>query len=259
MDSTKKEDKIFALLGISADKEELENMGVFRDYSKSYQMIYTTVMAALLRQGHLSLLSFCQTYGFRDDLPSWVVDWSLPLTRMLQLVKEGCVTLSPRFSASLVSPDGSRVTVSYKVDSPCGISLPACLYDEIKLKGRFPSEVSLSDPNQPVDDMFPRAARWLIETILLSYNVDGMHRDFESRLSAAVRTTTVGKERSRISVDGVDDHFDNAVGLLRRCFKFIDNHRMKSDAEMFLRTQENNTSAAVTRGQWHYFIHFDGG
>jgi hypothetical protein len=59
LESTDPLDKIYAFLGIAADRGELKLMGVFPDYTKSKKEIYTATMAALLEQGHLSLLSFC--------------------------------------------------------------------------------------------------------------------------------------------------------------------------------------------------------
>jgi hypothetical protein len=83
LESTEPRDKIFALLGLAADREELERLGVFPDYSKSCKEIYTTAMVALLQQGHMSLLSFCQTPKIQSNLPSWVPDWSRSATDML--------------------------------------------------------------------------------------------------------------------------------------------------------------------------------
>jgi hypothetical protein len=75
LESTKPEDKVFALLGLAADRSELERFGVVPNYDISYEQTYATTMAALLRQGHISLLSMCQTPR-SPDLPSWVPDWS---------------------------------------------------------------------------------------------------------------------------------------------------------------------------------------
>ncbi|KAJ6192932.1 heterokaryon incompatibility protein-domain-containing protein, partial [Bipolaris maydis] len=72
--STKPEDKIFALLGLAADREELKNFGVVPNYDVPYEQTYTTTMVALLRQGHISLLSMCQA-SRSPNLPSWVPDW----------------------------------------------------------------------------------------------------------------------------------------------------------------------------------------
>jgi hypothetical protein len=60
LESTKTEDKVFALLGLAADRKELERFGVVPNYGIPYEQTYATTMAALLRQGHISLLSMCQ-------------------------------------------------------------------------------------------------------------------------------------------------------------------------------------------------------
>jgi hypothetical protein len=63
LESTKPEDKVFALLRLAADRKELESFGIVPNYDVPYQQIYAATMAALLRQGHISLLSMCQDQG----------------------------------------------------------------------------------------------------------------------------------------------------------------------------------------------------
>jgi hypothetical protein len=111
LEATDPRDKIFALLGLAADRNELEGLGVFPDYEKSYEQTYALAMAALLQQGHLSLLSLCQNPRSLSRLPSWVPDWSRSITDMLQDVENDHITLHPRFNASGAEPRESKVTI----------------------------------------------------------------------------------------------------------------------------------------------------
>ena len=73
-ESTDPRDKIFALLSLASDREDLRQRDVFPDYSKSCAEVYTLAMAAMLEQGHMSLLPFCQRPKMVRDIPSWVPD-----------------------------------------------------------------------------------------------------------------------------------------------------------------------------------------
>ncbi|KAJ2900630.1 hypothetical protein MKZ38_002289 [Zalerion maritima] len=68
--STNSSDKIFGLLGIARDAEEL---GIMPDYSKTAEEVYETAARALIRQGHIDILKWCRTA--RGTLPSWVPNW----------------------------------------------------------------------------------------------------------------------------------------------------------------------------------------
>lgn len=141
LESTKPEDKIFALLGLAADRKELERFGVVPNYDVSYEQTYATTMAALLRQGHISLLSMCQA-SRSPDLPSWVPDWSQSVTDMLQDIRDDHVTPYPEFNCSghRTRQDSIRI---YKDDGAIKcISMKACLYDNIYEVGRFPSRTN---------------------------------------------------------------------------------------------------------------------
>ncbi|KAK3216165.1 hypothetical protein GRF29_8g2423304 [Pseudopithomyces chartarum] len=100
-----------AALNAYSDREELKLKGVLPDYGKSKEETFTTAMAALLEQGHISLLSFCQISEPPSDLPSWVPDWSRSMIHKLQDVENDHITIYPRFSASGPEPQHPSVTI----------------------------------------------------------------------------------------------------------------------------------------------------
>ena len=112
LDSTDPRDKIFALLGLAFDREDLRKRGIVPDYTKECAEIYTSTMAALLEKGYLSLLSFCQSQRQLPNLPSWVPDWSQSATDMLQDVKNDHVTIYPAFKAGGVKSSPSDINVT---------------------------------------------------------------------------------------------------------------------------------------------------
>jgi hypothetical protein len=142
LESTDPRDKIIALLGLAADRKELKDLGVFPDYTKSCKEAHTTAMAALLQQGHISLLSLCQIPKLQSDLPSWVPDWSQSATNMLQDVENDHITLYPQFSASGVESRHSEITIVQKDGVIDGISVVCHVYDEIYEVGSFPNRAS---------------------------------------------------------------------------------------------------------------------
>jgi Heterokaryon incompatibility protein (HET) len=79
-------DKIYALMGLAADKEQL---GISINYSQDYTStdLYKDVSRALLQHGGSSILAFRprRQIDLSNDLPSWVCDWSskiqLPFSR----------------------------------------------------------------------------------------------------------------------------------------------------------------------------------
>ncbi|USP72811.1 hypothetical protein yc1106_00085 [Curvularia clavata] len=97
--STDPLDKIFAVLDLINDKEELKARGVFPDYTKQKEEIYTRVMAALLKQGHVSLLSQACGVEKQDGLSSWVPDWSKPSLATIQELRKNYSDLAPPFMA----------------------------------------------------------------------------------------------------------------------------------------------------------------
>ena len=63
-------DKIYSLLGIASDAEQLE---IVPDYSKSVEEVYTDAAAKILSLGKLELLHYVHPQN--PNMPSWVPDW----------------------------------------------------------------------------------------------------------------------------------------------------------------------------------------
>lgn len=108
-DATDPRDKIFALLGIAADAEEL---GVHPNYLKSAKEVYTEIARQLIREGYLDVLSLVEYSPRVAGLPSWAHDWSMmsshiPLQRrgLDRSGAPGKTLLEPIFSASGPSCD----------------------------------------------------------------------------------------------------------------------------------------------------------
>ena len=81
VEATDPRDKIYALLNLRHDKEQLM---IEPDYSKPVEQVYLSFAQALVHAGHTGrmLLHSGITYS-RPRLPSWVPDWSLRPQHML--------------------------------------------------------------------------------------------------------------------------------------------------------------------------------
>ncbi|KAK5094375.1 hypothetical protein LTS08_008594 [Lithohypha guttulata] len=151
LESTDPRDKVFALLGLASDRADLEQRGIIPDYTRNCVDVYTATMAAMLEQGHMSLLSLCQSPKIQQNLPSWVVDWSRSATDMLQDVRNDHVTVYPTFHASLMTAAGPNVVVEKKdglVDATARTSIGDVGYDQDGMlsrvnDGRFSDAVTL--------------------------------------------------------------------------------------------------------------------
>jgi hypothetical protein len=232
LESTKPEDKIFALLGLAADRKELERFGVVPNYDISYEQT--------LRQGHISLLSMCQA-SRSPDLPSWVPDWSQSVTDMLQDVRNDHMTLYPEFSSSGHRTHGTSIKIHKDTGIIRHISIKSYLYDEIYQVGHYANragskEVPLSQtPSWPID--------WLLEIMRLSYCTRKVYKGFHNRLRASGRTSIgdVGWNKDG-ELDRVGNvRFADAVILLRDGIQFIRNARFKIEAQRFIARQTRNS------------------
>ncbi|KAF4630468.1 hypothetical protein G7Y89_g7672 [Cudoniella acicularis] len=100
---------VFATLGLANNAEEFP---MLPDYQHDWQYIYTELAIALLHQGHIDILSFCQLTEVNPllldnkKLPSWVPDWNLK-------IKYPCVHAPwmNYFKASLDSSNLQKVQV----------------------------------------------------------------------------------------------------------------------------------------------------
>ncbi|OBT64539.1 hypothetical protein VE03_05297 [Pseudogymnoascus sp. 23342-1-I1] len=178
-------------------------------------------MAALLQQGHISLLSFCQIPKLCSDLPSWVPDWSRSATDMLQDVENDHITLYPEFSAYGRESRQSELTITQKDGVISGISVMCHVYDEIYKVGSFPSRVSSYEV--PISETYLWPVQWLAELLRLTYYDKQSYAAFSDRLRAAARTSIggVGYNTDRQLVRVRDDRFLEAVVLLRDGIKNI--------------------------------------
>ena len=236
LESTKPQDKIFALLGLAADRQELRRYGVVPNYDLSYEETYAITMVALLRQGYISLLSMCQT-ARSPNLPSWVPDWSQSITDMLQDVRNDHMTLYPRFAASGCGNQNPEVQVLSGTQIPRQISIKGYLYDEILQIGQFVDRsINLELPLSKAKSW---PAEWLLEVLRLSYCTRRACKAFHNRLRAAVRTSIgdVGWNSDGQFARVGDFRLADAVVILREGFQLIKNERIKLEAHRFLKSQ----------------------
>ena len=233
LESTDPRDKIFALLGLAADRDELESLNVLPDYSKTCKEIYETAMAALLQQGHISLLSCCQSPKAVPGLSSWAPDWSQSVTDMLQDVETDHITLYPQFSASGTGSCDSKITIIGNDDAIEGISVVCQIYDEIQEIGSFPARVTSHEV--PFSETYSWPVQWLAEILRLSYGND-RYRDFSERLRAAARTSIGGvrhDQNTRLVRVG-DDLILEALDLLQNGIKHIKENRIRRAVQRLL-------------------------
>lgn len=229
LESTVPCDKIFALLGLASDREELKKKGVYPDYSKSHQEVYALTTAALLQQGHLSILSYVQYPKVQKSLPSWVPDWSRSITNPLQIPNDDHMTMEPKFYASGKTTQTPSVVVNGR-----SLSLDGYVYDKIYKVGEFPRRLSSNEV--PILETFSWPGEWLIEILRLTYQRNHHFSTFEERLRAAARSSTGGTaylRTAQLSRAG-DSRFEEAAFLLRNGINNIKNKYIKSEAERFL-------------------------
>ncbi|KAJ2993565.1 hypothetical protein NUW58_g1804 [Xylaria curta] len=192
LDSSDPRDKIFALLGLASDRDDLIDRGVIPDYTKSHREVYTMTTSALLQQGHLSLLSFVQPQksSAQRDLPSWVPDWYQPLTAPLQIVYDDHMILRPEFRASGVNHSNSVIKVDCSSPDISRISLEGYAWDKVHSVGFFPRRVA--SWNVPLEETFSWPKEWLVEILRLSYQIEGIFPSFKERLHTVARASVGG-------------------------------------------------------------------
>ncbi|KAK7177268.1 heterokaryon incompatibility protein [Paraphaeosphaeria sporulosa] len=240
LDATDPRDKIFALLGLARDQKELEHAGLFPDYEKSFEEVYTMTMAVLLKQGHISLLSMCQT-NRSPFLPSWVPDWSQSITDMLQDVENDHITLDPRFNASGAEPKDIEITIRTEKGVIRGITIMCQIYDEIYGVGVFPNRVTSREV--PVSETSSWPTQWLLEFVRLTYFRKQQYRNFHDRLRAAARSSIGGvgfNQDGQLARVG-ESRFFEAVTLLKGGIMQIRNKRTAFEARRFLASQAEKT------------------
>ena len=123
--ATDHRDRIFALLSLVADADEL---GIRPDYSKSCIDVYTDFAKAFLNCKDLSILRFAVDTGSRDriaGLPSWVADWThlrrSPLRQEKMPHFSSCGSTEPKCEVSnkyTLGIEGIRVDVIRDISGP---------------------------------------------------------------------------------------------------------------------------------------------
>ncbi|KAL2682505.1 hypothetical protein Neosp_006957 [[Neocosmospora] mangrovei] len=138
--ATDPRDKIFALLSFARDGREL---GVYPDYQASCKDVYVRTTAALVRNGFIDVLSFCQPQKTIDNLPSWVPDFSntsqagpLQQRALDRRSSPSTTVLQPSFNACGGFNDAEPSDESI-LPSSCSLALRAKLVAEVELVGNI--------------------------------------------------------------------------------------------------------------------------
>lgn len=228
LESTDQRDKIFALLGLASDRQELETLGVFPDYTRSKQEIYMVTMAALLRQGHISIFSLCRASETSSDLPSWAPDWSLPMPETLQDVQPDHITLYPRFNAS-GSSSQDQLNISTNIRQLEETSIMANIYEKIRQIGDVPR---IPDTGTCI---FP--IHWLYEILRLTYESKDIYADFTERLQAVVRASHTSTGYGGNTKVGRVNRFFDALPIFKRGIRDITRRDIRVHLWNFLTSQ----------------------
>ncbi|KAI3327944.1 HET-domain-containing protein [Xylariaceae sp. AK1471] len=238
LDSSDPRDKIFALLGLASDREDLRKKGIYPDYKKSCYEVYTSTAFALLQQGHLSLLSYVQYPRIHTNLPSWVPDWYTPITEPLQVLEDDHMTVYPEFCASGTITYTLYATGNRQDPATQDISLESFVHDKVHRVGCFAQRVSSNE--NPTSEPYAWPQEWLVEILRLTYQTQHKLSSFDERLRAAARTSVGGV----VHVRGGDlarvgeDRFVEAAYLLRWGVNRVGGKRIKSEAQNFLLSKD---------------------
>jgi len=134
LQATDNRDKIFGLLGLAKDAEELR---IRPDYEKKWPVIYIEVAKALAESGQVDLLWFCQFSKTENDLklPTWTPDW----TSYIQTPYGSNFSHNSRPFAASGNAKARRGHVEN--DERC-INLQGVFVDEVDVVGRLWEETS---------------------------------------------------------------------------------------------------------------------
>jgi hypothetical protein len=218
------------LLALSKDREDLERRGVLPNYEKSKEVVFMSVTAALLQQGHVLILSFCRLQH-PLGLPSWVLDWSQPMPETLQDVEPDHMTLTPRFNASGVTKRPRDIIISRSNEAIDGISVPCHMYDKIHQVGEVPRVSVTGTCIRPFD--------WLYVLLRLTYEITDAYVEFQHRLRAVVRTSCGGITSGcdELLVRAKDDRLDarclEALHILQQCIHNVKQQVARRELEEF--------------------------
>jgi hypothetical protein len=236
LESTDPRDKIYALLALSKDREDLERRGVFPNYENSKEVVFTSVTAALLQQGHVSILSLCRLLQHAHGLPSWVPDWSQPLPGTLQDVEPDHMTLTPRFNASGVPKRRRDVTILRSGEVIDGILVPCQVYDKVHQVGEV--------PRSPVTETCVNSFDWLYVLLDLTYKITNAYVEFHHRFRAVVRTSfegiTSGYDEllERAKDDRLDARCLEALHILQQGMCKVEQQVVRFELETYSASQQ---------------------
>jgi hypothetical protein len=147
LSATDPRDKIFALLGMACDRE---NLKLRADYSKPCEAVYSELAATLLKSGELGVLSWVQHPKTLRNLPTWVPDFSRGLIKGTSVAQAKIAPTLRRFAAGRGKlPD---VCVIEEDGVPKTLKLAGILVGAISYVGRWAL---------PETDTLQRASNWL--------------------------------------------------------------------------------------------------
>jgi hypothetical protein len=236
LESTDPRDKIYALLALSKDREDLKRRGVFPNYENSKEVVFTSVTTALLQQGHVSILSYCRPLQHAHGLPSWVPDWSQPMSMTLQDVEPDHMTLTPRFSASGAVKHRRDVIILRSGEVIDGISVPCHVYDKVHQVGEV--------PRFPVTGTCIHSFDWIYVLLDLTYKITNAYVEFQHRLRAVVRTSfggiTSGYDEllERAKDDCLDARCREALHILQQNMHKVEQQVVRFELEKYSANQQ---------------------
>jgi hypothetical protein len=140
LQATDARDKVFGLLGLANDREELK---IRPDYGKEVSDVYIEVAKALIESGQMDLLWFCQFPKSKDglNLPTWTPDW----TGHIQTpYGSNFSDTSRRFAAS----GNAKARKGYLDNDERDINLRGVFVDEVDVIGSLWEEASGSSTQQ---------------------------------------------------------------------------------------------------------------
>jgi hypothetical protein len=189
LDATDPRDKVFGLLGLAADRSELERNGVVPNYALSCKEVYANTAAALIEQGHVFILSSVHFPKAQQGLPSWAPDWSVPIKHPLQRTIDGIS--SPKYHASngLI-----EVTLVYQSTGIARrIALSGLIHDTIYATGKSFDNIA----SKPINGHNSWTREWLNTLSELTLLRGSYFRDENERKEAILRTSTADCSSSK--------------------------------------------------------------
>ena len=186
------------------------------------------------QQGQVALLSHIQYPKVLNHLPSWVPDYSRPVSDPLQIPQDDHMSLDPKFFASRNTTQGPDIVVRRQGLTTWSLTLDGYIYDRVCRTGRFPNRVSNNEV--PLHETFTWPRDWLHEILRLSYRTSAEFSTFGARLHAVTRTSVGGAAHvNEVNLARVGDAFFNqAAFLIGRRISNIEHTRAKAEFRRFL-------------------------